>query len=104
RSWDAACELPENRDRDRKTGAADRLWANGAIKRLRPTALRHHDQVHVVGHEAIGPHRDAGRSATLGQDVAEERVVALLEEHPLAAVTPLRHMVREAGNNDAAKA
>ena len=36
---------------------------------------RHQDQVHVVRHQAPGPHLDLGGAAMLGEQVAIERIV-----------------------------
>jgi hypothetical protein len=47
----------------------------------------------MVGHEAIGPHRDAGLGGTFGEQVAVERIVAVLEEDLLPPIATLRDMV-----------
>ena len=61
---------------------------------------RHEDDVHVIGHQAIGPAGDVGLAAALGQQVSVERIVVVREEHTLTAVDPRRDMVREARDND----
>lgn len=66
--------------------------------------LRRHDQMQVVGHEAIGPHHHTGLAAALGQDIAAAGVVAVREEHGLPPIAPLRDMMKRAGNDDAAEA
>jgi hypothetical protein len=45
---------------------------------------RHEDQVHVIGHQAPGPDRDG--SAILGQEIAIEREVIIIEERPRAPI------------------
>jgi hypothetical protein len=60
--------------------------------------------MHVVGHEAIGPHRDARLAVALGQEIAVEGVVAVREEHALTPIALPRDMMRQAGNDDAAEA
>jgi len=54
---------------------------------------RHQDQVHVVGHQAVGPAGDPGRRAVLGQEPAVGRVVLVAEEDRLAPVATLRHVM-----------
>jgi len=44
---------------------------------------RHRDDVHVVGHQAVGPDFDAGAFGGIGQQVEIERIIAFLEERPL---------------------
>jgi hypothetical protein len=46
----------------------------------------------------------AGAPAAFGKDIAVEREAAFFEEHPLTPIAPLRDVVRQAGNDDAAKA
>jgi hypothetical protein len=58
----------------------------------------------VVRHQAIGPDLHRRLAAALGQEVAIELVVRRLEEHRLAAVAALGHVMREARNDDAADA
>ena len=50
----------------------------------------------VVGHEAIGPARDALPPALARQQIAIEFVVVVAEEHRLAAIAALRHMMGKA--------
>jgi hypothetical protein len=61
---------------------------------------RRQDQMHVVGHQAVGPHRDARRPAALRQQRAICGVVVVVEEDLLAPVAALRHMMRDAGCDD----
>ena len=62
---------------------------------------RHQDEVHVVRHQAPGPHLDAGSAAIFGEQVAIKRIVAVAEEGPRAAVAALRDVVRVTGDDDA---
>ncbi len=62
------------------------------------------DQVHVVGHQAIGPHLDLRLAHLLGQHVAIDVVVAVFEEDRLTPIAPLRHMMRRSRGDDARKA
>ena len=65
---------------------------------------RHQDQVHVVRHQAPGPHLDAGGTAMLGEQVAIKRIVVIAEEGARAAVATLGDVVRVTGDDDAGKA
>jgi len=62
------------------------------------------DQMHVVGHQAIGPDLDAEFGAGRGEPIAIEGVVLVAEENALAAVASLRDMMRRAGKDDAGDA
>ena len=66
--------------------------------------VRHQHEVDVVGHQAIGPYLDRGLAAALGQEIAIEGVVGRFEEDLLAPIAALRHMMGNAGNNNAANA
>ena len=59
--------------------------------------------MHVVGHQAISPHRHARLAAALGQ-YATADVVAVLEEHALPPIAQLGDMVSDAGYDDAGEA
>ncbi len=63
--------------------------------------LRHHDPMHVVRHQTIGPHRTDCPAARLGENVAVEREVAVVEEHALTPIATLRDMMRQTGHHDA---
>ena len=65
---------------------------------------RHEDQMHVVGHQTIGPAGNPGLAASFRQQVAVQRVIVIAEEDALAPVSPLRDVVRNAGNHDAGEA
>ena len=57
-------------------------------------------RMHVVRHQAPGPHLDAGRAAMGGEQVAIKRIVAVTKEGLRAAIAALGHMVRMTGNDD----
>jgi hypothetical protein len=38
----------------------------------------HQNEVDMVGHEAIRPHRDAGLGGAFGEEIAVQRIVAVL--------------------------
>src|ERR1044072_7185530 len=48
------------------------------------------------------PYLDRGLAAALGQEIAIESVVGRFEEDLMAPITALRHMMGEAGYNNAA--
>ena len=56
--------------------------------------------MHVVRHQAPGPHRDVGGAAVLGEQVAIERIVGVGEESARTAVAALGDVVRVAGDDD----
>ncbi len=58
----------------------------------------------AVGRQAIAPHRDALAPAGLAEQIAVERVVRVGEEHPLAPVAALGHMMRKVWNHEPADA
>ena len=60
--------------------------------------------MHVVGHQAPGPHRDIGLAAVLRQEIAAECMVLVAEEGARAAVAALGDVVRKAGDDDAGEA
>ena len=72
----------------RRQGAAQSVGISG-----------NQDQVHVIGHQAPGPDFDLGRAAILGQEIAIERVVVVIEERPRPPIAALRHMMRQTGND-----
>jgi hypothetical protein len=75
-------------------------------KRARQPILiaRHGNDVNVVGHKAIGPDRDAMAGAGISLQIEIEHIIPILEEGPLAPVSPLRHMMRDIGNDHAGQA
>ncbi len=63
---------------------------------------RHQDQVHVVRHQAVALARQhRGSALPGGRDTAHN---PLPRKHWRAAIAPLRHMMREAGDDQASKA
>ena len=56
----------------------------------------------MVRHQAIGSYCDPLAPAGLTQKIAVERVVVLAEEHPLAPIAALGHMMRQIGNDEPA--
>jgi hypothetical protein len=65
---------------------------------------RHQDKVHVVRHQAPGPHLDPGGTAILGEQVAIKRMVGVTEEGARAAIAALGDVVRVTGNDDTGEA
>jgi hypothetical protein len=62
---------------------------------------RHQNEMHMIGHQAPGPHRDIGRAAVFRQEIAIERVVGIVEEGARATVAALGDVVRDTRDNDA---
>ena len=62
---------------------------------------RHQDEMHMVRHQAPGPHLDLGGAAIFGKQVAIQRIVAVVEKGARAAIAALGDMVRMTGNDDA---
>ena len=58
----------------------------------------------MVRHQAPGPHLDGGGPAILGEQVAIERIVAVAEEGPRAAVAALGDMVGMTGDDNTGEA
>ncbi len=57
-------------------------------------------EMHVVRHQALGPHRHVGSAAVLAEQVAIERIVEVGKEGASTAVAALGDMVGVAGNDD----
>jgi len=54
-----------------------------------PVAVaRRQDEMHVIGHQAPGPHFDIGRAAALGQQIAVERKSAVSKSGNRFCVRP----------------
>ena len=53
--------------------------------------------------KAIGPDRDIEFAAGLREQIAIKRIIAVIEEHPLAPVAALRDVMRRTGNDEAGK-
>jgi len=62
-------------------------------------AVRHHDQMHVIGHQAIGPHLHVAPPAPLAQQRQIRRIIVLAEERLLPPVATLRRVVRHSRNH-----
>src|SRR5882757_8058518 len=65
---------------------------------------RHENEMHVVGHQAPGPHFDVRGPATLRQEIAIERIVLGAEKDARPSIAALRDVVRVGRNDDAGKA
>ena len=60
--------------------------------------------MNVIGHQAVSPHLHPGFAHLLRQKVEIDLLVAVLEEDRLAPIASLRHVVRQARNDDASEA
>jgi hypothetical protein len=67
----------------------------------RVLALGHGDQMHVVGHQAIGPQGNPMQQGIFTQQAQVGLVVLLGMEHGHPAVSPLDDMVRFSRNHGA---
>jgi len=65
---------------------------------------RHEDQMDMVRHQAPRPDVDPCGATGRCEEVAIQRVVVIAEERARPAVATLRHVVRQAGDNDTGKA
>ena len=52
------------------------------------------DKVNMIGHETVRPNLDPRLARLLGQQIAIDLVVAVLEEDRLSSIPALRHVVR----------
>ena len=66
--------------------------------------LRNQDQMDVVGHQAIGPYFHARLAGLLGQEIAIDLVVPVLEEDRFTPVPTLGDVMGETGNDHASQA
>ena len=82
---------------DRRRVAPMRL-AERAPERLR--AVGDENEVNVVGHQTIGPDRDALFAALGRQEIAIERIVVVAKEDALAPVAALRDVMGKAGKDE----
>ena len=64
-------------------------------------ALRHRQQVDVIGHQAIGPNSEAELAAVLAEHVQVDGAVLIGEKGGLPAIPPGGDVVRKAGHDDA---
>ena len=70
---------------DRASQSIGRLWDR--------------DQVHVIGHQAVGPDRDVLSAAEPGHQFQVALVILVTEESLLPAVPPLSDVMRQARCN-----
>ena len=63
-------------------------------------AFGHHDQVHVVGHEAIADQPKTCRFAIFGDEAEIGGAIAIVAKDALAVVAALRDVVGQPGSND----
>ena len=64
---------------------------------------RHNDKMNMVGHQAIAPYLRPGPLRRIGQEVAVQGIVAILEKSLFPPVAALRHMIGETGYNQSGK-
>ena len=63
---------------------------HGGQRPAQPVGIgRHQDEMHMVGHQAPGPHLHIGLAALLRQEIAVERIILVAEEG--ARARPLPH-------------
>jgi hypothetical protein len=65
---------------------------------------RHQDQMHVVRHQAPGPHLGLRGAAVFREQVAVKRIIGIAKEGFRAAIATLGDVVRMTGNDDAGEA
>jgi hypothetical protein len=58
----------------------------------------------MVGHQTVRPYLDSRFTSLLGEQIAINVVVPVLEEYRLPPVPALGHVMRKAGNHHARKA
>lgn len=68
-----------------------------ALQAFRSTGSE--DQVHVVGHQAIGENLDFVLPCAGMQHSAVEVAIRVIEEHRLAAIATLGHVERDVGDH-----
>src|SRR5581483_6314831 len=80
-----------------EAGIAPMRVGEGAAQ---PVLIRQHDdQMDVIRHQAVAPDLRLGLFRRRGEQVAIERVVAVLEEGRPPAIAALGHMIGHAGND-----
>jgi hypothetical protein len=57
----------------------------------------------VIGHEAIGPNRNAELSTRFCEPIAIDFIVPHLEENPFTAIAPLSYVMWRVRNHDGNK-
>ena len=65
---------------------------------------RHHDDMHMVGHQAVRPHFGPRRARGVLEQIEIEFIIAILEERPLAPVAALGDVVWDVGDDDSGEA
>lgn len=80
-------------------GVAAMEIAKGAAERI--LVARDSHDVDVVRHQATGPDLDPVAFCCLGEQVEVERIIAILEERPLAPVAALGHVMGNAWQDHA---
>jgi hypothetical protein len=71
----------------------------------RPVGIaRGQDRMRMVRHRRPGPDLDLGRATGRREQIAIKRVIGIVEEAPRPAVAALRHVVRQAGYDEAREA
>jgi len=73
----------------------------------RPQAVlvaRNHHEVDVIGHQAIGPDRNAELSARFREPIAIEFIVPRLEENASTKISPLSHVMWRVRDDDSGNA
>jgi hypothetical protein len=58
----------------------------------------------MIGHQTVRPYLDSRFTSLLGQQIAIDLVVPVLENYRLSPVSALGHVMRKAGNRQASKA
>ena len=61
---------------------------------------RHEDQMDMIRHQAVGPHLDACLHGLLGQQIAVNLLIAILEKDSFTPVAMLGHVGRKSRNYD----
>ena len=62
--------------------------------------IRGQGQVYVIGHKTVGPDLHLRLLCVLGQQIAIDLMIAVLEKDRLAPVSTLRHVVRQIWNHN----
>ena len=59
----------------------------------------HRDDVHMIGHQAVGPNLGMGLLGSLREQIEIERIVAVLKECASTPIATLGYVVRNAGKD-----
>jgi hypothetical protein len=65
-----------------------------------PGVIRHHDEMHVVRHQAVRPDLQAGVRAAYPEPVKILPPVSIIVEHYLPVVPALRHVIGQSSNDN----